>query len=57
MINTIINKSTQFINQDWLDIDNLLQISTHTLDLTLSETTRHRINSCRDFPRPKTQQQ
>ena len=49
MINTIINKSTQFINQDWLDIDNLLQISTHTLDLTLSETTRHRINSCRDF--------
>jgi histidine ammonia-lyase len=49
MITTIIDKSIPFIAQDWLDIDNLQQISTHKLDLTLSEAIRIRINNCRDF--------
>lgn len=49
MIITIIDKSILFIAQDWLDIDNLQQISIHKLDLTLSEATPNRINNCRDF--------
>lgn len=49
MITTIIDKSTHFIDQDWLDIDTLKQISIHTHDLELSEAARYRINHCRDF--------
>lgn len=49
MITTIIDKSILFIAQDWLDIDNLQQISTHKLDLTISEATPNRINNCQDF--------
>lgn len=49
MLTTIIDKSTHLIDQDWLDIETLQQISTHTHDLELSETARHRINHCRDF--------
>jgi histidine ammonia-lyase len=49
MTTTIIDKSTHIVDKDWLDIDNLQQISTHKLDLTLSETIRNRINNCRDF--------
>jgi histidine ammonia-lyase len=49
MLKTKKSKSEYAINDDWIDVEILKKIAAHTLQLTLSDATKARINHCRNY--------
>ena len=49
MLKTKKSKAQYAINSDWISIDELEKIADHTLQLTLSDATKARIDHCRHY--------